>query len=236
MSDLLWQLWTEGWVLSILRGAAVTIAVSLGSMVLGLIVGVAGGLVKWGRLFPLTLLVDGYTSLVRGVPELLIIFLLFFGSVQLVSSAAAFLGFLEGIDTAYAFIVGISAIGFIAGAYMVEVVRGALAAIPRGHIEAAEAVGLTRGRIFRRIILPQMVRLAVPGINNVWQTVIKDTALISVVGLQELMRIASIGANATRQPFLFFLTAAAVYLIITLLSQAVFNVIERLVRLNVPAR
>lgn len=226
------ELWTDGWIGSLLRGALVTVLVSLSSIVLGLVLGTIGGLAKWGSLFPLTLLVDGYTSLVRSVPELLIIFLLFFGSVELVSNAAAFLGFLNGIDTAYAFIVGVGAIGFISGAYLVEVVRGALAAIPKGHIEAAQAVGLPRPRIFFRIILPQAARLAVPGINNVWQSTIKDTALISVVGLQELMRIASIGANATRQPFVFFFSAAAIYLGVTVLSQSLFNAVERAVRLK----
>lgn len=219
-------------MLSLLRGAGVTVAISLGSMALGLVLGTIGGLIKWARLFPLTIAIDFYTSLVRGVPELLIIFLLFFGSVELVSRVAESLGFANGIDTAYAFIVGLGAIGFISGAYLVEVIRGALAAIPKGHIEAAQAVGLSRGRIFWRIIWPQTLRIALPGINNVWQSTIKDTALISVVGLQELMRIASIGANATRQPFLFYIGAFVAYFAITLLSQSLFNGIERLFRVN----
>jgi octopine/nopaline transport system permease protein len=231
-----WQFVSDGWVLSLLRGTLITVALGLCSMALGLILGVTGGLIKWARVFPLTLIVDTYTSIVRGVPELLIIFLLFFGSVELISNVAAALGIGKGIDTAYAFIVGVGAIGFIAGAYLIEVIRSALASIPKGHIEAAQAVGLSRQRIFWRIIMPQMIRIAVPGINNVWQSTIKDTALISVVGLAELMRIASIGANATRQPFLFFVIAAVLYFAVTLVSQAFFNVIERLVRLNMGAK
>ena len=124
------------------------------------------------------------------------------------------------------------AIGAISGAYSTEVIRGALASIPSGHIEAARALGLPGGRIFRRIIAPQMLRIAVPGINNVWQTTIKDTALVSVVGLQELMRISYIGANSTRHPFIFYLIAAVVYLFITLVSQAGFDGVERLLRLR----
>jgi octopine/nopaline transport system permease protein len=231
-----WQFLSDGWVLSLLRGTLITVALSLCSMMLGLVLGVCGGLIKWARVFPLTLIVDAYTSVVRGVPELLIIFLLFFGSVELISNVAAALGIGKGIDTIYAFIVGVGAIGFISGAYLIEVIRSALASIPKGHIEAAQAVGLSRSRIFWRIIMPQMIRIAVPGINNVWQSTIKDTALISVVGLAELMRIASIGANATRQPFLFFLCAAALYFAVTLVSQAFFNVIERLVRQNTGAK
>jgi octopine/nopaline transport system permease protein len=231
-----WQFVSDGWVLSLLRGTLITVAVSLCSMVLGLIFGICGGLIKWARVFPLTLLVDVYTSIVRGIPELLIIFLIFFGSVELISNVAEALGIGKGIDTAYAFIVGVGAIGFISGAYLIEVIRSALASIPKGHIEAAQAVGLSRQCIFWRIITPQMIRIAVPGINNVWQSTIKDTALISVIGLAELMRIASIGANATRQPFLFFVIAAILYFAVTLVSQAFFNVIKRLVRLNAGAK
>src|SRR5262249_32762819 len=123
-------------------------------------------------------------------------------------------------ESGYAFIIAVIAIAAISGAYSTEVVRGALAAIPRGHIEAARALGLPGWRIFRRVIAPQMLRIAIPGMNNVWQVTIKDTALVSVVGLQELMRAAFIGANTTRHPFEFYLIAAVVYLIITLISQA----------------
>lgn len=213
--------------MAILRGALTTIALALGSMVLGLVIGIAGGLVKWARLFPLTLLVDGYTALVRGVPELLIIYLLFFGSVQFVMQVATFFGYSDAAEQGYAFIIGVSAIGAISGAYSVEVVRGALAEIPKGHVEAAHALGLSKSRVFWRIIAPQMFRIAVPGINNVWQTTIKDTALISVVGLEELMRIASIGAGSTREPFVFYIAAALVYFGITLVSQLLFNGFER---------
>lgn len=221
------QLWEAGWPLAILRGCATTVAVALGSMLLGLVIGIAGGLIKWARLFPLTILVDCYTALVRGVPELLVIYLLFFGSVQVVMQVATFFGYADAAEQGYAFIIGVGAIGAISGAYSVEVVRGALAEIPKGHIEAAQALGLSRARIFRRIIGPQMFRIAVPGVNNVWQTTIKDTALISVVGLEELMRIASIGAGSTREPFIFYIIAACVYFAITLVSQFAFNRFER---------
>lgn len=207
-----------------------TVVLSISGMLVGLLLGIAGGLTKWARIFPLTLVIDAYTSIIRGVPELLIIFLLFFGSVELVSKIVAAIGIGEGIDSAYGFIVGVCAIGIIAGAYLVEVIRSALDAIPKGHLEAAQALGLARPRIFWRIITPQMIRIAIPGINNVWQSTVKDTALVSVIGLQELMRIASIGANVLRQPLIFFLLAAALYLLITIVSQWLFNVIERAVQ------
>lgn len=228
----LWQVWEAGWVTAILRGAAVTVAVGLSSMVAGLLIGVVCGLIKWARIYPLSLLVDGYTSVVRGVPELLVIYLLFFSSVQFVTKVITAFGYAGLAESGYAFVIAVIAIGAISGAYSTEVIRGALASIPSGHIEAARALGLPGGRIFRRIIAPQMLRIAVPGINNVWQTTIKDTALVSVVGLQELMRISYIGANSTRHPFIFYLIAAVVYLVITLVSQAGFDGIERLLRLR----
>ena len=228
----LWQVWEAGWVSAILRGAAVTIAVGLSSMVAGLLIGVVCGLIKWARIFPLSLLVDGYTSVVRGVPELLVIYLLFFSSVEFVTKVITAFGYAGLAESGYSFVIAVIAISAISGAYSTEVIRGALASIPNGHIEAARALGLSGSRIFRRIIAPQMLRIAVPGINNVWQTTIKDTALVSVVGLQELMRISYIGANSTRHPFIFYLIAAVVYLIITLVSQAGFDGIERLLRLR----
>jgi octopine/nopaline transport system permease protein len=221
-------LWNDGWVLAILRGAMMTIAIGIASMAFGLVVGTVCGLIKWRRVTGLAQVVDVYTSVIRGVPELLIIYLLFFGSVEFVTRIGVVFGFGKIPDTLYAFVVTVFAIGSISGAYSTEVVRGALAAIPKGHIEAAVALGLPASRIFRRIIAPQMLRIALPGINNVWQTTIKDTALVSVVGLQELMRTAYIGAGSTHHPFFFYATAAMAYLLITFVSQTGFGWLERL--------
>ncbi|PWJ86265.1 octopine/nopaline transport system permease protein [Pseudaminobacter salicylatoxidans] len=226
------QVWEGGWVSAIMRGAAITIAVAIAAMIGGFVVGIICGLIKWGRIRPLTYIVDGYTAVIRGVPELLIIYLLFFSSVEFVTRVATAFGYAGLADSGYAFVIAVIAIGAISGAYSTEVVRGALAAIPQGHIEAARALGLPGPRIFRRIIAPQMLRIAIPGMNNVWQVTIKDTALVSVVGLQELMRTAFIGANTTRHPFIFYLIAAVVYLAITLVSQTGIDQAERLLRLR----
>jgi octopine/nopaline transport system permease protein len=220
------QVWEGGWIGAILRGASVTIAVGISSMILGLITGTVCGLIKWRRIIGLSQLVDFYTSIIRGVPELLIIYLLFFGSVEFVTSIATAFGFADLADAGYPFFITVMAISAISGAYSTEVTRGALAAIPKGHIEAAVALGLPGRRIFTRIIAPQMLRIAFPGINNVWQTTIKDTALVSVVGLQELMRTAFIGAGSTRNPLILYAIAAAVYLMITGISQLGFNKVE----------
>lgn len=228
----LMQVWQNGWMTAILQGAAITIAVGIVSMIAGIIIGVVCGVAKWARIFPLTLVIDVYTSIVRGVPELLIIYLLFFSSVEFVTKVASAFGYAGLADSGYAFIIAVVAIGTISGAYSTEVIRGALASIPSGHIEAARALGIPGRRIFRRIIVPQMLRIAIPGMNNVWQTTIKDTALVSVVGLQELMRIAFIGAGTTRHPLIFFLIAAVVYLLITMVSQTGFNSAERFLQLR----
>ncbi|RFB83469.1 ABC transporter permease [Rhizobium leguminosarum bv. trifolii] len=226
------QIWRDGWILAMMYGTIVTIAVGALSITFGAIIGTACGVLKWARVFPLTLVIDVYTSLVRGVPELLIIYLLFFSSVEFVTQVATAFGYAGLADSGYAFIIAVIAVSTISGAYSTEVVRGALASIPAGHIEAARALGISGGRIFRKIILPQMLRIAIPGMNNVWQTTIKDTALVSVVGLQELMRAAFVGSGSTRQPLIFFLLAAVVYLIITLVSQTGFDIAERALRLR----
>lgn len=228
----LWQLWQDAWLTAILRGACVTIAVGIASMAAGIMVGTVCGIIKWRRIALVSLLVGTYTSLIRGIPELLIIYLLFFGSVGLLTEIAAAFGYAGVADGFYAFIIAVIAIGAISGGYSTEVIRGALASVPRGQIEAAHALGIPRGRIFFRIVAPQMMRIALPGINNVWQATIKDTALVSVVGLQELLRVSYVGANSTRHPFIFYLVAAAAYLLITMTSQLGFNGLERMFSLR----
>ncbi|WP_296038736.1 ABC transporter permease subunit [uncultured Agrobacterium sp.] len=232
MEHSLILVWEGGWIGAILRGTAITIAVGLASIILGALIGTLLGLIKWAKIFPLTVIVTAYTSLIRGVPELLIIYLLFFSSVEFVTSVATAFGYAALADSGYAFIIAVVAVSAISGAYSTEVIRGALASIPTGHIEAAKALGISRYRIFQRIIFPQMLRIALPGMNNVWQATIKDTALVSVVGLQELMRTASVGAGSTRNPLIFFLIAAVVYFVITIISQAGFDRVERTVRLR----
>lgn len=232
MEHSLILVWEGGWIGAILRGTAITIAVGLASIILGALIGTLLGLIKWAKIFPLTVIVTAYTSLIRGVPELLIIYLLFFSSVEFVTRVATAFGYAALADSGYAFIIAVVAVSAISGAYSTEVIRGALASIPTGHIEAAKALGISRYRIFQRIILPQMLRIALPGMNNVWQATIKDTALVSVVGLQELMRTASVGAGSTRNPLIFFLIAAVVYFVITIITQAGFDRVERTVRLR----
>jgi len=217
----------DGWVGALVRGAAMSVLIAALAMALGLVIGTCFGLVKWLRVRGFALAVDIYTTLVRGVPELLVIYLFFFASEGVLTHIAAAFGY-DGVMAAlFPLMIVVLAIGLIAAAYATETLRGALAAIPHGHIEAARALGLGRWRIFRRIILPQMLRIAVPGINNIWQNTIKDTALVSLVAVSELLFRAQVGANSTGRPFLFYGLAVAGYLIITFISQLLFAVAER---------
>src|SRR5690606_1287864 len=214
-----------GWTL--LRGAVMTLLISILGMALGIVIGILGASIKTSGPRLLGLLVGIYTTIVRSIPELLIIYLLFFGSVQAVSDLADALNWADAMTSWFPALVGILAIGLIAGSYAVEVFRGALKAIPKGQIEAARAIGMSsRQRLFR-IVMPQMFWYALPGTNNVWQTALKDTALISLVGLVEIMRAAVLGAAATREPLALYLMAGALYFAIGAASQGIFVLAER---------
>jgi octopine/nopaline transport system permease protein len=211
-----------GWGDEMARAAAMTLAVSVSSMLLGLVFGTLGAAAKLSVIPPLRWLAEGYTTIARGVPELLVIYLLFFGGNGAVMFVAGLFGY-HGYIELNAFTIGTFAIGTISGAYSTEVIRGAVLAVPAGQIEAARAIGMARGLMFRRILLPQVARFALPGLGNVWQFTLKDTALISVTGLVEIMRQAHIAAGSTRQPFTFYLVAAALYLVLTTFSNYGFQ-------------
>ena len=168
----------------------------------------------------------GYTTLVRGLPELLVILLVYFGAAQVVNALAGALGH-DGYVEISAFAAGVLALGFNYGAYVTEVLRGALATVPRGHVEAGLALGLSRGRIFRRVVLPQVWRVALPALGNLFLALLKDTALVSVIGIEDLMRETSIAVSYTREPFTFYLAAALIYLALTAAITAALHFLER---------
>jgi octopine/nopaline transport system permease protein len=211
-----------GWGDEMLRAALMTVAVSVSSMALGLVFGTLAAAAKLSAIAPARWLAEGYTTVARGVPELLIIYLLFFGGSGAVMFVAGLFGY-HGYIELHAFTIGTFAIGAISGAYSTEVIRGAVLAVPRGQVEAAHAIGMSDWLMFRRILFPQVARYALPGLGNVWQFTLKDTALISVTGLVELMRQAHIAAGSTRQPFAFYLVAAALYLVLTTFSNYGFQ-------------
>lgn len=227
MTGTLSELLQSGWALALLRGAGMTILVSALGIVLGMAIGVGGAAIKTSGPRLLRAVVAVYTLIVRSVPELLIIYLLFFGSVGAAADLADWMEWDNLMSSAFPLLVGVLAIGLISGSYSVEVFRGALKAIDPGQLEAARSTGMTRTQCLRRITLPQMFWHALPGANNVWQNALKDTALISLVGLVELMRAATLGAAATREPLMLYLAAAVLYFIIGACSQGLFTLAER---------
>ncbi len=223
----LWVLMVEkGWAFALLRGASVTIVIGFLGVVIGLATAIPLAILRWRQVPVLSQVVDTYSIVIRGVPGLLVIYLLFFGSVDWVQKIASVFGYADSAENAYPFIVGIIAIAAISCAYSIEVIRGALQAVPVGILEAARSLSLTPRVAFFRVTLPLALRLALGGINNVWQMTIKDTSLVSVVGMQELMRAAAVAAGITRSPLLFYCLAAAMFFAITAVSQVLFNSAE----------
>lgn len=215
-----------GWGKALLLASCVTLAVAFCGFMIGAVI---GSLLAWGRIAgnrPVRALADVYTTVMRSIPELLVIYLFYFGGSMAFTALAEVMGG-DGFYGVPPFVAGVIAIGVVSGAYQGEVYRGAFRAVARGEIEAATAFGMKRGHMFRRIIAPQVLRFALPGIGNIWQMALKESALISVTGLVELLRQAQIGAGSTRQPFEFYMIAGALYLLITWLSQHAFNWLER---------
>ncbi|GFZ61301.1 Amino acid ABC transporter permease [Pseudomonas amygdali pv. eriobotryae] len=206
-------------------GALMTVQLALSALCLGLILGLLGALAKTSPYKPLQWLGSTYSTLVRGIPELLWVLLIYFGTVNGMRA----LGKLFDIpDLALsAFSAGVIALGICFGAYATEVFRGAILAIPKGHREAGLALGMSRSRILFKLVLPQMWRIALPGLGNLFMILMKDTALISVIGLEEIMRHAQIAVGFTKQAFTFYMVAAFMYLGLTVLAMAGMYFLEK---------
>jgi octopine/nopaline transport system permease protein len=201
-----------GWGDEMIYGALMTLAVATCSYALGIVFGAIAAAMKLSDWVAARLLAETYTTVIRGLPELLIIYLVFFGGGAVLRTVAKGLfGYGAFIDLPI-FVTGMICIGLSAGAYSTEVIRGAVLAVPVGQIEAARAVGMSRALRFRRVLVPQVARYALPGLGNVWQLTLKETSLISVIGLVEIMRQAAVGAGSTKEPFTFYVTAFVLYL------------------------
>jgi octopine/nopaline transport system permease protein len=216
----------QGWGGLLLGATLMTLAVTLASLALGAAIGAALAWVKLSRHWALRLAADGYTTLFRGIPELLIIYFVYFGGSAVVTTVAQDFG-ADGFLGMPAFAAGALAVGVISAAYQAEVFRGAYGAVARGEIEAAIAYGMKPTLRFRRIIIPQVLRFALPGLGNVFQLTLKDSALISVTGLVEIMRGAQIAAGSTHNYFLFYIVGGGLYLVLTSMSGQVFGLAER---------
>ncbi|PPR46451.1 MAG: Octopine transport system permease protein OccQ [Alphaproteobacteria bacterium MarineAlpha5_Bin9] len=215
-----------GWGDEFLIATFMTIAVSICSMGLGIFIAIFAAWAKLSLNKFLKILSNIYTTVVRGVPELLIIYLIFFGGSAAIMSIAKAFGYYGYIEL-NAFTISVVAIGLISATYSTEVIRASVLSIDKGQFEAAKSMGLKKFQIFYKILIPQVLRHAIPGIGNVWQVTLKDTALISVTGLVEIMRQTRISSNVEHSPFTFLITAAFLYLILTTFSGKFFNFIER---------
>jgi arginine/ornithine transport system permease protein len=221
----------HGYLPAILGGLQSTLAVAATSLAIACVFGIVGAAAKLSASSAARNIALVYTTLIRGVPELVLMLLIFYGGQIAINAAADRLG--AGYIDINPFIAGTMTLGFIFGAFLTETFRGAILAIPRGQFEAAQAYGLTRGQVLRRITLPQMVRHAIPGFTNSWLVMLKASALVSIIGLDDMVHRANLAAAATRKPFSFYATIALIYLALTTISILAFGAIERRYSLGV---
>ncbi|HET8848596.1 MAG TPA: ABC transporter permease [Marinobacter sp.] len=212
----------KGYGPALAEGAVVTIELAFLSLAVAVFLGLIGAAAKLSDSRIASGLATAYTTLVRGVPDLVMMMLFYYGGQVLVNMLSDYLWAAYEIDFFFLFdpfISGVVTIGLIFGAYMTETFRGAFLAVETGQIEAARAYGFTRWHTFRRVMIPQMLRHALPGIGNNWQVLLKTTALVSIIGLTDMVRVAEEAAKAERMPFHFFIPVAAVYLGLTAASE-----------------
>jgi arginine/ornithine transport system permease protein len=207
----------QAYYLSILQGAVLTVGVSLAALLVSIVLGLLGAGAKLSGHPVLVALATAYTTVVRGIPDLVVMLLVFYGGTIGLNHLLELMGSQATVDI-NPFLAGVLTIGFIYGAYMTETFRGAILAIPHGQVEAAWAFGMGRTQAFLRITAPQMVRYALPGFTNNWLVLIKATALVSLIGLKEMTYLAKQASAATRSPFAFFLFTAALFLVYTTVS------------------
>ena len=210
----------------ILKGTFITIQIAICSIILAVLFGLLGAWAKLSKSRAAHRVADFYTTLIRGVPELVLMLLLFYGGQQMLNDLGDKTG-LWGYVEINQFTAGITTIGFIYGAYMTETFRGAFLAIPRGEVEAGVACGMSGPLVFRRVIWPQLVRFALPSFGNNWLVLLKATALVSVLGMHELVWEAFTAGRSTRQLFTFFFVTLMIYLALTAISDVGLRYLDR---------
>ena len=211
----------QGFGAQFARGAALTVGLAFCSLVLGSLIGLGAALGQLRGPALLRGVARAYAAIGRGIPDLLVIFVIYFGGAVAVSWAA---GRPVDVDP---FAGGVVALGLVAGAYLAEIFRGAILAVPRGQTEGAQALGIRPWAVFRRVVLPQAWRLALPPFGNQAIILTKQTSLVSVIGLEEIMRKANVAAGYTREPFTWFAVAAVTYLLITAAMTGALRFAER---------
>jgi arginine/ornithine transport system permease protein len=212
----------QGYGTTILQGTILTIELCFVSLVISMILGIITALAKLSGSRTLNIVAQSYTTVIRAVPELVLMLLIFFGGQIFINQLGPMVGY-EGYIDINPFVAGGSTIGFIFGAYMAETFRGAILAVQGGQLEAGHAYGMSRFQVFSRILLPQLVRHAIPGFGNNWLVLMKSTAIVSIIGLNDMVRMASLAAGATNKPFTFYLVVAINYLILTSISILILN-------------
>lgn len=214
-----------GWGDEIASGFLITMSLALATLPVGLLIGFFIALAKQGEEVSLKLAANIYTTIFRGLPELLTIFMIYFGLQIAIREASLALGFEAGIEI-NSFFAGMIALSLVFSAYASEVLSSAFKAIPNGQYEAGSALGLHKGQTMRLIILPQLIRIALPGLGNLWMILIKDTALISVIGLGDILRQTGVAARVTKEAFLFYGIACLLFLALAMASSVAFSKIE----------
>jgi polar amino acid transport system permease protein len=207
----------QGFGDEIVAGTLLTVELALASLLFGILLGLLAAAAKLSRNRLYRWLAQGYTEVVRGIPEMLVVLVVFFGASALLQGVAAWFNYDDYIEV-NAFGAGVFALALVFGAFSSEVFRGAFLAVPKGQLEAATACGMTSWQVFSRIRLPQMWRFAIPGLGNLWMVLLKDTSLISIIALDELLRWSKVAAETTKQPFTFYIVAATIYLLMTVFS------------------
>lgn len=224
----------DSWLQQLLYGLVVTMEISVGAFVTGLVIGtgVAGVKLRGGRIA--RALANGYSTICRAIPEVLLIIVLYYAGQSALGQLLTLVGFEEDDVAISGFAAAIVVLGLVQGAYASEIIRGAILAVPKGQVEAAEAFGLSGFTLFRRIVLPAMVPYAIGGLANLWMLIIKDSALISVVGYSELLFTAKQAAGGTKFYFSFFIFAGALYYAVTIASNVAIGMFEGRIRRWMP--
>ena len=211
---------------SLLSGAWLTLKVALFSLVLAVLTGLLGAACKLSNIPPLRWWTALYTTVMRGVPDLVMMLLVFYGGQMLINVVTEAYEW-EMVVEIDAFVAGVLTIGFIFGAYFTETFRGAFQSVPAGQLEAGRAYGMSTWQVFWRILFPQMLRYALPGIGNNWLVLLKSTAIVSMIGLSDMTWLADQAGRTTHQPFTFYLAVCALYLVMTAVSNAILQRLER---------
>lgn len=216
----------EGWGDDIASGVGVTVSLALATLPLGLALGFIIALAKQSAEPSLRLAANVYTTIFRGLPELLTLFLVYYGAQIGIQQLARLIDPEAAVEI-NSFVAGMVALGVVFSSFASEVFLSAFRAIPVGQYEGGYSVGLGRWQTMRLIIVPQLIRIALPGLSNLWLILLKDTALVSVIGLSDIIRQSGIAARVTKEAFLFFGIACLLYLALAMLSSVAFSAIER---------